>query len=214
MVLDLTGRFAIPLKVPIAPGKSPFRVAGVVYLSLLAFIGSEAPGGLARVKAELRDPALVVFLEQRFHLASAYDAIPLPYVGQAIARVRGVTFADQLRDSNRWSAKSRFFDVYRALVPVISEESLTIGLARLAKVIQPFGALRLEIAGRHRVKGERSGVPQALVAWWALSTSAFIETALSRIGVKSSSIAFDPPIESGREAEQLLFTMPFELSWS
>lgn len=214
MLLDSHGRFATPHKVPITPGESPFRVAGVVYQSLLAFIAAEAPGGLARVKTELRSPALSAFLDQRFHMASAYDAVPLPYVGHALARLRGVGFAEQLRDSNRWSAKSRFFDVYRALVPVVSEEALTVGLARVAKVLQPFGGLRTEIAGHHIVRGERSGVPHVLVAWWALSTTAFLETALSRIGASSSSIVFEPPVEVGREAGQLLYTLPFELRWA
>lgn len=214
MQFDPHGRFAVPLKPPIAPGESPFRVAGVVYQSLLAFIAAEVPGGLVRAKTELRDPALATFLDQRFHLASAYDAIPLPYLGQAIARARGVSFADQLRDSNRWSARSRFFDVYRALVPIISEESLTVGLARVAKVIQPFGGLRMEKAGRHLVRGERTGVPHVLVSWWAMSTTAFLETALSRIGVSSSSIVFDSPIEAGREAGQALYSLPFELTWT
>ena len=214
MVLDAHGRFAIPHKVPIPPGQSPFRVAGVVYQGLLAFIAAEVPGGLERVKVELRDASIATFLEQRFHLASAYDALPLPYVGQAVARVRGVGFADQIRDSNRWSAKSRFFDVYRALVPIISEESLTIGLARVAKVIQPFGGLRLEVAGHHRVRGERTGVPHVLVTWWSLSTTAFLEIALTRIGASTSTITFDPPVESGREAGQALFNLPFELRWA
>jgi hypothetical protein len=214
MQFDPHGRFAVPLKVPFAPGTSPFRVAGVVYQSLLAFIAAESPGGLVRLKTELRDPALGEFLEQRFHLASAYDAVPLPYVGQAVARIRNVSFADQLRDSNRWSARSRFFDVYRALVPIISEESLTVGLARVAKVIQPFGGLRMEKAGHHLVRGERTGVPHVLVAWWAMSTTAFLETALSRIGVSSSTIEFEAPIEGERQAGQPLYTMPFELRWT
>jgi len=211
---DWLGRFAIPLKVPIVPGESPFRVAGVVYQSLLAFVAAEAPGGLPRLKAELREPSISAFLDQRFHLASAYDAVPLPYVGQALARVRGVTFPEQLRDSNRWSARSRFFDFYRALVPIVSEESLTLGLARVAKVIQPFGALRMEKAANHLLRGERTGVPHVLVAWWALSSAAFLETALSRIGVSASSIHFETPIESGHAAGQALYAMPFELRWT
>ncbi len=214
MQFDPHGRFAMPLKVPFAPGDSPFRVAGVVYQSLLAFVAAESRGGLTRLKTELRDPALGTFLEQRFHLASAYDAVPLPYIGQALARVRGVSFGDQLRDSNRWSARSRFFDVYRALVPIVSEEALTVGLARVAKVLQPFGGLRMEKSGHHLVRGERTGVPHVLVTWWALSSTAFLESALSRIGVKTSSLVFEAPIENGREAGQPLYTMPFELRWS
>ncbi len=167
-------RFALPVLPPFEPGESPYRVAGAVYKSLLAFVGDQVPGGLS--------------------------------------------FATQVRDANRWSARGSFFDVYRALVPGISPEGLTVGLARVAKIAQPFGGLRVEAIrpaeGAPRgVHGERTGVPRVLVEWMMLSTSAFLETALARLGSRTARCAFGDPVEDGRDDKPTTYTLPFDIAW-
>lgn len=207
-------RFSLPLAPPYPPGESPYRVAGVVYKSLLAFVADQVPRGLDAVLAEIRDPALARFVQGRFSLASMADVVPLPYLGQAIARARGVTFAEQVRDANRWSARGSFFEVYRALVPVASAESLTVGLARAVKIIQPFGGLHVEAAKDKGVRGRRTGVPHVLVAWMVTSTSAFLETTLERLGSRAARATFGDPVEDGRDDRQLTYTLPFEIVWA
>ncbi len=211
-------RFALPVLPPFEPGESPYRVAGAVYKSLLAFVADQVPGGLERVVKEIRQPAIADFIQGRFSLASTADATPLPYVGQAVARARGVSFATQVRDANRWSARGSFFDVYRALVPGISPEGLIVGLARVAKIVQPFGGLRVEAIrpaeGAPRgVHGERTGVPHVLVEWMMLSTSAFLETALARLGSRTARCAFGDPVEDGHNEKQTTYTLPFDITW-
>jgi hypothetical protein len=217
LVFDAS-RFALPLVPPYDPGTSPYRVAGAVYKGLLAFVADQVPGGLDRVTREIRNPAIATFVAGRFSIASTADAVPLPYIGQAVARARGVSFATQIRDSNRWSARGSFFDVYRALVPAISPEGLTVGLARVAKIIQPFGGLKVEAArggeGTSRcVRGQRTGVPHVLVEWMGLSTSAFLETALERLGSRGARCTFGEPQEDGRTEKQVTYTLPFEMTW-
>src|SRR5690606_27543203 len=133
----------------------------------------------------------------RFSLTSTVDAIPLPYLGQAIESARGVRYEDQILTANRRTERGRVFDVYRALVPVASAEALTAGLARAAKLIQPFGGLTVEVVRDKGVRGERTGVPHVLVAWMVLSTSAFLETALERLGSRAAHARFGTPIEDG-----------------
>lgn len=207
-------RFPLPASPPYAPGTSPYRVAGVVYKSLLGFVAEAVPGGLDRVKKELRDPALVAFVSGHFALTSTADVVPLPYVGQAIARARGVSFEQQVRDANRWSARSSFYDVYRALLPIASAEALTVALARAVKIIQPFGGMKVEALRSTGVRGERTGVPAVLVAWMVFSTSAFLETALERIGTRSVRAVFEAPIEDGRAGGETTYTLPFEITWT
>jgi hypothetical protein len=199
---------------PYPPGESPYRVVGAVYKSLIAFVDAQVPGGLPRVLREVRDEAMVRYVSGRFSLASTADAVPLPYLGQAIARARGVTFPEQVRDANRWSARGPFFEVYRALVPIASAEALTAGLARAAKIVQPFGGLRVEALKSAGVRGERTGVPHVLVAWMVYSTSAFLETALERLGSRAASARFGVPIEDGRTDRESTYTLPFEITWA
>jgi hypothetical protein len=206
-------RFAAPLAPPFTPGESPFRCSGVVYQGLLAFIENNVTGGFERILVELRDPALVAFVRQRFHLASAYDIVPLPYIGQAIARARGVSYAQQIVDSNRWSVRSRFFDLYRSLVTMVSAEALAVGLARVASIIQHFGSARVDTAGPRHLRGTRSGVPFVLVEWWILSTDAFLKAALDRLGAPSAHVTFDEPRLQGSQAGQPLYTIEFDVTW-
>ena len=207
-------RFPLPASPPYAPGTSPYRVAGVVYKSLLGFVAESVPGGLDRVKRELRDPALVAFVSAPFALTSTADVVPLPYLGQAIARARGVTFEQQVRDANRWSARSSFYEVYRALLPIASPEALTVALTRAVTIIQPFGGMKAEALRSTGVRGERTGVPSVLVAWMVFSTSAFLQTALERIGSRAVHAVFDVPIEEERAGGEATYTLPFEITWS
>jgi hypothetical protein len=206
-------RFSLPLAPPYPPGQSPYKVASVVYKSLLAFVEENVPGGLPAVLREIRDPALATFLSGHFSIASTADAVPLPYFGQAIARARGVPYTQQLHDANRWSARGRFFDVYRALVPIASVEALTVGLARAAKIIQPFGGLHIQGTKSKGVRGERTGVPHVLVAWMVTATSVFLESTLERLGSGTARATFGDPVEDGRTDRQVTYTLPFEIVW-
>lgn len=204
--------FDLPAAPPFAPGSSPFRVAGVVYRGLFEFIEAHVPGGLKRVLAELRQPELERFLESRFAVASWYDATPVPYLGQAVARARGVSFARQVQDSNRWS-EERAGVIYRALLVFLSAERIASALPRAAAVVHDFGKIYSQPDGPHRIVGRRTGVPRPLVRWLVLSHATYLELALRRIGAATVRVDFGPPERDGQTGGVDTYAMPFSLAW-
>lgn len=205
--------FDLPVVPPFTPGSSPFRVAGVVYRGLFDFIESNVTGGTRRVMSELREPALARYIEQRFSVAAWYDATPVPYLGQAVARARGVSFEQQVRDSNRWS-EGRTGGIYRALLALLSSDRIAMALPRAATIVHDFGKISSQAVGPRRIVGVRSGVPRMLVRWMALSHSTYLELALKRIGATSASAAFGAPEREGVTNGIETYRLPFELTWA
>lgn len=207
----LDPRFELPAEPAFAPGTSPFRCAGVLYQSLSAFIQAEVPGRLPRVLQEVKDPLLRRYFEQSFGVASFYDVLPIPYLGVAAARARGVSFEQQIKDSNRFAARSRFAEIYGALIRHVDAETLALALPRAVKILQAFGGCTTEAVGPGRVRGVRTGVPAVLVRWYTASTSAFLSQSLERSTGAPLLIRFSDPEVDGEVARMTTYKLPFEI---
>lgn len=204
--------FELPVSPPFAPGSSPFHVVGSVYRGLFDFIEHNVQGGQARVLAELREPALLRYVEQRFAFSSWYDILPIPYLGAAIARARGVSFEQQIADSNRWS-EARTGSLYRALIALMSTERVATTLPKAVAIVHDFGKVTCRAIGPCQVTGTRLGIPRPLVRWMAISHSIYLEQALRRAGANSVRVEFRPPEQDGETAGVELYRIPFQLSW-
>ena len=203
--------FEPPSSPPFEPGKSPFRVAAVVYKNLFAFIEAHVSGGLAAVRRDL--PAeLGDYLTGPRDVFAKYDAIPLPYVNSAVARRRGVSFEDQLRDANTWSEK-RHGALYRAVLAVLSAQSVALALPRATAIAQHYGRTTTRVAGERNVRGERSGVPRTLVRWTGFSSARYLVRALARAGAIEPQVEYGAPFKDGVVEGETTYAIPFSVSW-
>jgi hypothetical protein len=209
----LSPTFDLPAVPPFAPGTSPFRVAGTVYRTLATFVEASVPGGLKALKEALGEPRLALFLDGTFATTTKYDAVPLPYVAAAAAKLRGVTFADQIRDSNRF-AEERVGMVYRALLSILSADALARALPQATRIVQDFGNVRTEAAGPTHVRGTRSGIPQVLLRWMALSNGAYLERALERAGAARPRVDFGGAEQDGEVHGHPTYAIPFDITWA
>jgi hypothetical protein len=197
----------------VAPGTSPFRGIGAIYRGLIEFAEGNVKGGMERVLEEVRDPALARYLGQRFAFSSWYDVLPMPYLGAAVARARGVSFEQQIVDSNRWS-EERVGSIYRALLALMSTERVATTLPKAAAIVHDFGRVTCQAAGPQRITGVRRGIPGLLVRWLALSHGAYLDLALRRAGASTVRVQFGPPVRDGENAGIALYQIPFEIQWT
>jgi hypothetical protein len=203
--------FELTSALPFAPGTSPFRVAGVVYKNLIAFVNANVTGGFDAVRRDL--PLDVAeYLDGPRDLFAKYDAIPLPFVNAAIARRRGVRFDEQLRDSNQWS-EAQNGALYRAVLAVLSAQSVALALPRAAAIAQHFGRTTTRVSGERSVSGTRSGVPRTLVRWTGFASAHYLERALARAGAREPQIAYGVPTLDGELSGEPTYALPFTVDW-
>src|SRR5262245_8543837 len=82
---------------PFAPGASPFRIKGVAYRGHLEYAQAHVPGGVAGMLADLGDPRLRAFFEQRFLASTFYDVVPLAIAGIVCGARAGQSFLEFVR---------------------------------------------------------------------------------------------------------------------
>lgn len=210
-----TSTFDLPSASSVLPGSSPYRVAGVLYRGVLEYIAAEIPGGLPTVVKELPHPRLGEFLGQSFGAAGKYDVMPLPYVAETLARLRGVSLQEQLRHSNAFS-EERIGKLYRALLGFLSAETVALALPRAVSIAYDFSRTKVEVRGPREVVGVRSGIPRQVVRWLAISSAAYIERALSRTGATSVRVLTNPPEleRTDDTTDTELYGVPFTISWT
>lgn len=206
-------RFALPDEPPYPPGTSPFHSLGVAYTGLLEFIGKKVPGGLDAFRNALPSPALVRFFDQSFSSSRNYDVLPLPYAAATIARMRGLSYVEQLRDANRTAARAGFARAYGALLRAVRSDTLVLALPRAVAILHDFGRITATVAGPNSVTGVRSGLPLMLVVWSAASASGFIETLMVDGGAKDVRMTFSEPEAEGRLGGQPTYRLPFQIVW-
>lgn len=206
-------RFALPAEPPFPPGTSPFHTLGVAYTGLLEFITKKVPGGVPAFLEALPTPSLARFFEQSFSSSRNYDVVPLPYAGAAIARLRGISFADQVRDSNRVAARAGFAKAYSTLLRTIHSDTLVLALPRAVAILHDFGKVKVAVASPHCVEGTRTGVPHVLCGWTSLSASAFISAMMEDGGAKDVRVSFFEPEPDGEVRGHATYRMPFRIEW-
>lgn len=206
-------KFDLPPPGTFLPGQSAYRVAGVLYRGVIAYIDDQIQGGLPAVLAELPDARLAEFLSQPFSATGKYDIFPLPYVAETLARMRRVSFAEQLRHSNQFS-EERIGKLYRALLHVLNAEMVALALPRAVSIAYDFSRTTVQVRGPHEVSGARSGIPRVVVRWLALSSAAYTERALGRTGATFVKVTTGVPVPEGPSEPSDLYTVPFTIAWT
>jgi hypothetical protein len=207
-----TQAFDLPPASSLIPGASPYRVAGVLYRGVVDYIEAVIPGGVPTVVKELPHRRLGDFLAQPFGATGKYDVLPLPYVAETLARLRGVSLAEQLRHSNAFS-EERIGKLYRALLQLLSADTVALALPRAVSIAYDFSRTTVEVRGPREVAGVRRGIPRPVVRWLAISSAAYTERALSRTGAAFVSVSTGVPVFEKTVGDTDLFGVPFAITW-
>jgi hypothetical protein len=213
MLLVSDPYFRLPQRIPYSPGTSPFRMKGDSYNAAMLFLNSRVPGGVPAVHAAM-EPELRAFLGQRFHASDWYDVVPNPYMHAIAARLRSLPFIEHIRDNGTWHAEHAMRGALKALLRVLSNESVALWLPRISSTYHDFGKCETKVTGKRLVHGARTGMPRSLVPWYVVLSSAFCEKALAIGGASSARMVYGEAEPQGTQGAEEIFKLHFEIAWS
>lgn len=210
--------FDLPSEPPLPFGSSPFEMKGVTYKAIFEFSNSHFPGGKEILLQRLQSASLARFCSREFNNATWYDAIPMAYLAQELADLRGVDFRRQIIDSNRHAANSKIGFVYNTLLKAVSSQMLATAIPRAAAILHNFGSAKSRVLGPREVEGVRTGVPRVLVRWLAFAAAAYIDELLRRSGAKDPRLDIQPAVDSadhgGIRAGMPLYDVCWTIRWA
>lgn len=205
--------FDVPLELPFPVGTSPFRQKGHVYRGNFDFIKHVVPGGLAAVRATLPTPALIKFFEQRFTVSEWYDSLPNIYLQEAVARARGLSFAEQARQNGVHHARERIKGFFNLLLKVASTESVAVWAPRIPTMYYSFAQFRTQIIGDRHVALIASGIPMMLARWIGAVFEGTVIEMISSAGGHDVRVSFPHAEPEGTIQGQPLWRLEGEVTW-
>ncbi len=207
--------FALSPKSPFRWGASPFHARGVIYSEEIAvanrFLGGNALGAIHRVGAG--DPGLEAFIGQKFSSLEWYDGVPGVYFAAAVARARGISFNQHMRDVALAHAARAVTGFSGIILKLISNEAVASWLPRVSAWYHDFGGADSKVIGPGHVRGTRWGMPQFLVQGWSVSAMHFTEAVLAKAGAKeprAHALGAEP---DGESHGQPLYRIAFDVTW-
>ncbi len=205
--------FTPPFVNPFPVGTSPFRQKGNAFRGDLAYFDTCVPGGSAAVLKAVTDPATRAFLAQKFVSSEWYDAFPNVQMQQIAARLRGLTFEEHRRRTGAFHAEE-MNGLYRALLRIVSNESVATWVPRINALYWNFGKTETKIAGPNEVRGVRRGTPKGLLQWLAWASIGFSEATLRLAGARNPVTVFDDVEIDGKEAGQETCSVRVRITWA
>lgn len=204
--------FEPPLRIPFAPGTSPFRQKGHGYLGDFEYFASQVPGGPAAVLRNVTDDATRAFLSQRFVGSDWYDAYPCLTLHAVAARLAGISFEEHRRRIGAFHARA-MNGVYRALLRVISNENIAVWAPRMTAVYWDFGKTESRVAGPREVVATRRGTPRGLLQWSIYASIGFADATLHLAGATSARTTLGAVEHDGEQAGQELCAVSLRITW-
>ncbi len=197
----------MPSESPFAPGESPFHVKGVVYAGTHKYFAGQVDGGLDALWAELDDPALRAFMQQKFLAGGWSDVLPVAPLIRAEARALRLSVPHYLRKRSEFQAKDDIGGVYRFLLKIISPESVANRLPRLLTQIFDFGNHEINAIDNAHIEVTLTGFPMMLWPWYSTAFEVYSQTLLTLAGGKNvTALVRDPaPIAADRGVELCQF---------
>ncbi len=200
---------------PFAPGESPFRGKGLIYLGSQRYAEDHLPRGWGAVLDQLRgEPALVEFLSQRFLAASWYDALPMAALTRAGARAAGLSFNAFSKRRAEWQAEHDARGTYQTLLRLTSPEVVVERVVRVTGQYFDFGSARFERLGERHFRVVRDGVPRPLYAWYAAMSEPYCLRLLRLAGARDPVFRPAPPAPpDGLDRGLPTMSIAYEARW-
>jgi hypothetical protein len=199
---------------PFAPGESPFHVKGGIYLGTQKYFAAEVEGGVEALWAEIRDPALLAFIQQKFLPSSWYDVLPVYELIRAEARALKLTIARYLQQRARFQVEQDIGGVYRFLLKIVSADSVALRLPRMLTQVLDFGAHEAKQVGPGRVEAQLTGYPAMLWEWYANAFQVYSERALDLAGARDATVLVRQPEPDGARDGVELIRFRMDCQWS
>jgi hypothetical protein len=195
-----------------APGESPFHAKGIVFSTSRAFYDHRVPGGMAAVLDQIKDPATLTFMDQRFLTGGWYDIFPVLTLSAAAARACHVSAIELLREGARWQAERDLRGLYRVILAVASPSAVALRLPALSKQYFDFGEADGSMIGENALESNRWGIPAPLESWFITATSGFVPVALAMAGAKNVQIRSETSADARAHGVPTV-RIRFEIRW-
>jgi hypothetical protein len=200
-------------ELPFAPGQSPFRMKGMVWLGVMAFVEERIRGGTDAVFAEL-EPAFTDFLGQMFLATSWYDVFPILALAEAAAKVLNVDRLEYVKRSATWHAEQDMAGVYKPLLNSTSPAAVCRRFANVHQQVFDFGKARVVRDEPCRIESLASGMPEPLAWWWKRVSECYYSPVLRGAGAKNARFVWQPHEPDGVLQGVPLVRIPSFLVWS
>jgi hypothetical protein len=201
------------LRVPFAPGKSPFRGKGVTYRNYVEYVDEFIPGGYERLLAALGDPALRAFASQRFLAGTFYDTLPMVAMCEAAAALLQKPFVQFVREFSGVSAERDTTGVYRMLLKLVSPGLVMERTPAVAKQYFDFISASVEKITPKCYRSTARGIPELVAQFYMLSTEAFLARALTLAGAVEPIHRWLPATPDGNREGAPLVMLRREVTW-
>jgi hypothetical protein len=162
---------------PMAPGKSPFSIKGLGYLTMIEEARQEIPGGFPALRATLADPTLIRFFEQTFLAVGFYDALPILPISVAMCRARNMPYAECVRQRAERRAQHDL-QLYRAIFRTLSMDQAFAGLMKIWPRYFGFGSVTMHCLRPGHWEVHLDDLPALLVPWFLPMTEGYISAVL------------------------------------
>lgn len=206
--------FVMPSRPPFRWGASPFLSRGVIYNEELALAQKAFDGKALDLVRRTGDAALEAFLSQRFSTLDWYDALPLVFFGVTLARARGLTQNQYIRDVTLAHAARAMSGFSGIVLKLISTEAVAMWLPRASAWYNNFGPAETKVVGERHVRGVRTGVPQCMVQGWSVSATHFIETVLAQSGARGPRAHTLEVEREGEREGHPVYRIAFDVTWA
>lgn len=199
--------------VPFAPGASPFRCKGILYLDAIEFFELHIRGGREALLGRMKDPALRDYLSRSFVVGGWYDLFPLlAFVGSA-ALATGQPLLETSRALARWTVPRQFSGIYKFLLKMASPEMTVRNLPRLSGSYFDFVRVEIEEVGPKTFTSNGSGVPAVAAPMYMAVSEVAIVYALECAGAKKARHRWLPQIPEGRTHGMDVVRVRRQVTW-
>jgi hypothetical protein len=194
------------------PGKSPFRVKGVVFRNFFDYMAESLEDGRARVLGALTDEPLRAFAAQPFLAGTYYDSLPTLTLCEVGAGLLRQPFANFVREFSAYAAERDTKGIYRMLLRLVSPQMVMERTPAAARQYFDFVEASVEKLGPKSYRTAR-GVPEMLAPFYMLVTEAYLVHALQLAGARRPLHRWLARTLEGAREGVTLARLQREISW-
>jgi hypothetical protein len=204
----------MPLSPPVfPPGKSPFRVKGVVFRNFFGYMEESLEDGRARVLAAIGDEAMRNFASQPFLAGTFYDTLPTMALCETGAALLRQPFAAFVRAYSAYAAEKDTKGIYRMLLRLVSPQTIMERTPAAAKQYFDFVEASVEKLGPKSYRSVARGIPEIVAPFYMLVTESFLMHAIELAGAKRPLHRWLGQVSDGNREGVPLAKLQREISW-
>jgi hypothetical protein len=211
--------FNITDKLPLPAGQSPFHVRGFYYARRLMRVET-LPGGIERLRQQLRDESVREFVMQPFAWTRWYDALPTMPIYAALARMEGVDFESAVREGTRKSAHAlvpgadSLSSLFRMAERFTRPGLLASRVTQIVLGLVDFTRITLDPFELGRGSGVGSGIPLIIAPNVGNLVLGWFQGMLEVAGAKDINARYADVVIDGERNGFPTVSMRYEFSWS